>query len=659
VQRLDLSRVICDTPFTQTTDAMRNLCSLLCTLLAIALPATAAATAKRPNFVFLLSEDNSIHYLRLYGAALGATPNIERMAAEGLTFNNAYSCAPVCSVARSTLALGVYAPRIGTQYHRRSAPATLPAGFKPWSALLRDAGWFASNNSKTDYNFVHDMKAVWDQSSGTATWRNRPDKAQPFFHMESWPLSHESSLHFPASLILNEKTQTPPEKVALAPYHPDTPTFRYTHARYFDRIKLIDEQVGRVLGQLREDGVLEDTFVFYFGDHGGVLPRGKGYAYDSGLHVPLVVRIPENFKHLVTHARGSRTDGFVEFVDFGPTVLHLSGQAVPPLMDGKPFLGAEVSPAQLAARDTAFGHADRMDEKYDMVRTMRKGRYVYVRNFTGFYPDGLHNGYRYKMLAYTEWRDLFRAGKLNATQSQFFQPRPAEQLFDLETDPHQVRNLAGDAKHRARLEELRGLMQQRLRTINDLSFYPESEMVRAALGDGIAFGQSHATEIARLADVADLQLVPFAQARAKLETALTAKSPWERYWACIAATAHGDVAKPLAPAITKLLNDESQMVRVRAAEFLGTVKAADPMPALYDVLATVNTEQEAMLALQTVVYLRDHQGWAFDPAKLKPKYTGGETARRTDYLLGKTTDDATAPKKNRKPGKVNPALPKQ
>ncbi|MGB0273598.1 MAG: sulfatase-like hydrolase/transferase, partial [Opitutales bacterium] len=208
-------------------------------------------------------------------------------------------------------------------------------------------------------------------------------------------------------------------------------------------MSVIDDLIGSALKKLEEDDLLEDTFVFYFGDHGGVLPRGKGYAYESGVHVPLVVRIPRNFSHLVDHEEGTRTDGFVSFIDFGPTILNLAGIDVPLFMDGKPFLGKGVKSKDLSKRDEVYCYADRFDEKYDLVRTVRKGKWKYIRNYQGFYPDGLQNNYRYRMLAYQEWRELFKAGKLNDKQSQFFRPRPAEQLFDLSVDPHEVNDLSG------------------------------------------------------------------------------------------------------------------------------------------------------------------------------------------------------------------------
>ncbi|MCP4447465.1 MAG: sulfatase-like hydrolase/transferase, partial [Myxococcales bacterium] len=175
--------------------------------------------------------------------------------------------------------------------------------------------------------------------------------------------------------------------------------------------------------------------VFYFGDHGGVLPRGKGYIYESGLHVPLVVRVPEKWQHLVDRKNGSRAQGFVSFIDFGPTVLNLAGVKVPEQMDGMPFLGEGITAGEVDARDESFGYADRFDEKYEFIRSLRKGKYQYIRYFQPFLPDGLQNNYRYRMLAFTEWRDLYKAGKLSGPELQFFQSKPVEQLFDTEADP--------------------------------------------------------------------------------------------------------------------------------------------------------------------------------------------------------------------------------
>ncbi len=503
-----------------------------------------------------------------------------------------------------------------------------------WPAYLRRAGYYTSNNAKKDYNVVEG--AVWDEWSNQATWRKRSEPDTPFFHMQTIGLSHEGSLHFRGEVMRRGSTVTDPSKVELAPYHPDTPTFRYTYARYFDRMRLVDGEVGKIVAELEEDGLLEDTFIFYFGDHGGVLPRSKGYIYESGLHVPLVVRIPANWKHLVDHERGARVDGFVSFIDFGPTVLNLAGLEISKQMDGRPFLGKGVGAEELAGRDEAFSYADRFDEKYDLVRSLRKGRFKYIRNYQAFYPDALQNNYRYNMLAYQEWRRLFREGKLDDRQSQFFERRAPEQLFDVVADPHEVGNLAGDPKYAPVLEDLRERLRQRVKGINDLSFYPESYLVEHALPDGAAFGRAHSGEIARLVDIADLALEPFAEARVGLEAAVSSGNPWERYWGLIACTVFGEEARGFAPQARRLLDDPNAMVRVRAAEFLGSVRATDPMPALYDVLNASESPVELLLTFQTVVHLRDMKdGYPFDVDKLNLKMTKGEFNRRLEYLAGK------------------------
>lgn len=591
------------------------------------------AADDRPNIVWILSEDNSQHYLRLYGDQLGATPVIEQLASEGITFDHAFSNAPVCSVARTTLMTGMLAPRVGFQYHRRSELARLPGAAQMFPTYLRSAGYYTTNNSKKDYNVVEGQ--VWDESSRKASWRNRPDSETPFFHMQSTAVSHESSLHFPPAVMRNEQTTTSLEDVQIAPYHPDTPTFRYTYARYHDRMHAIDREVGRIVQQLADDGVLDNTIIFYFGDHGGVLPRSKGYVYETGLHVPLVVRVPPKWRKYLPVAPGSRARGFVSFIDFAPTVLRLAGVAVPDTMDGRAFLGSGVDWQEVESRDEAFGYADRFDEKYDLVRSLRKGKYKYIRNYQSFYPDALHNNYRYIMLAYAEWRELHRQGKLNRTQSAFFESRPPEMLFDVESDPHEVHNLAGDPAHQGILVNLRQLLSERVKQLPDLSFYPESHLVDHALQDGVSFGKTHQNEIARLVEVADLSLLPYAKARPGIQSALHSDNRWERYWGLIVCSCFGESARDQVPAARELLMDDELLVRVRAAEFLGLLNAADPRPALLGVLAESESSVAALLTMNTIAFLRDHtDAPQIDPKTFQIRANRGEVGRRVDYFTG-------------------------
>jgi len=519
----------------------------------------ANADDPRPNFVWLLSEDNSSHYLKMFDPNGAETPCIEELAKHGVIFDRAFSNSPVCSVARTTLMTSCYGPRIGTQFHRKSVTVPMPDGVKMFPEYLRDAGYYTTNNSKKDYNAV-ESDNVWDESSNKATWRNRKP-GQSFFHMQTFKTTHESSLHFQD---MSKPTKHDPDQAFVAPYHPDTPTFRYTNARYRDNIQTVDQQIGKVVDQLKEDGLLENTFIFYFGDHGGVLPRGKGYAYESGLHVPLVVRVPEKWKSLAPEI-GTRSSQIVSFVDFGPTLLKLAGVKGSDKVDGRPMFGLNTPPLEF----DAFGYADRFDEKIDFVRTLRRGKYEYIRNYQPFNFDGLQNNYRYKMLAFEEWRELYKAGKLNDVQRQFFEQRSAEALYEIDADPHETKNLDGDPKYAAVLADLRKRLQDKVKSLPDLSFYPESHLVDAAFGNPVAFGQKQKEAIASLVEIADLELLPFEQAKPAIESALSSDNRWERYWALIVCSTHGVEAKSLAAKAKELAaSDEENLVRLRAADFL-------------------------------------------------------------------------------------------
>lgn len=595
-----------------------------------------AAAADRPNIVWLVSEDNSLHFLKQFDEHGAATPRIAELAAHGLLFENAFSNGAVCSVARTTLATGCYGPRIGTQYHRKSVSVPLPDGVRMFPEYMRKAGYYTANNSKTDYNAISG-KEVWDESSRKASWRKRA-KDQPFFYMQSFAVCHESCLHFSEKQMKNQKTHTDPTMVFVPPYHPQTPTFKYTYARYHDRIMEMDQQIGKVVDELTRDGLLEDTFIFYFGDHGGVLPRGKGYAYESGLHVPLVVRVPDKWKHLVDAELGSRQKGFVSFVDFGPTTMHLAGVELPTGIDGTPFLGKEVSQTDVDARDEAFGYADRFDEKYDHVRTLRKGKFEYVRNYQPFNFDGLQNNYRYRMLAYQEWRDLYEAGELNELQSQFFEPRPAEQLFDIEADPHETNNLATNPEYSKVLVDLRSRMTKWVKSMPDLSMYPESVLADYAFDNPVAFGLLKKQNISDIVDVANLNVVSFEEAKAGIRKALSSDDPSFRYWGLIACSSHGKSAVEFADLAKKLAASDSKLlVRVRAAEFLGLIGVQDPQEVVLDALAKSESGIEAGLIMNTLTLLRDIKpGYKFDvkPGLLNRAVMKNDVVkRRLEYLV--------------------------
>jgi len=587
----------------------------------------------RPNFVWIVSEDNSKHYLQLFDPGGIATPNIAEMAVRGILYTRAFCNAPVCSVARSTLISGCYAPRTGTQYHRRSAYVPMPEGIRMFPAYLREAGYYTTNQSKEDYNYVK-SKGTWDDSSPSAHWSHR-ERGQPFFHMESHAESHESCLHFGADLPERYKPVTDPEEVPLSPWHPDTRLFRFTAAYYRDRILSIDTIVGRVIRELEEEGILEDTFVFYFSDNGGTLPGSKGYLYETGLHIPLVVRVPEHFRDLVNIPDGTRSEEFVSFVDFGPTLLELAGIGVPPGMDGKAFLRTGPSDSAVEPAEVTYGYADRFDEKIDLVRTVRKGNLKYMRSYQPFNADGLQNNYRYNCSAFVQWRELFRQGALNAVQRRFFECREPEALFDLSVDPDETRNLAGDPRYSKSLKEMRMLLSGWARGMPDLSFFPEPVLRAVAFSDPVRFGQENRERIGELIGIADLELMPFEVARPAIGEALRSGDPMKQYWGLIVCSTFAKQADPFFPEARELLHHPDLLVRTRAAEFLGIAAAADPVPVLTKALGESNDASEALLILNTVVMLRDQLGYRFNPEEMKMAsgiLKDPEVRRRMEYL---------------------------
>lgn len=590
---------------------------------------------KGPNIVFLISEDNSKHFMELFAPGGVATPNIQDMAVNGLTYSHAFSNSPVCSVARSTLITGSLTTRTGMHLHRKIKVAPMPEGLEMFPAYLRKAGYYTTNNAKKDYN-AEESADVWDASSNKASWQDRPEPGQPFFHQETFTESHESRLHFPEELMRTYKPKDHPDQVKLFPQFPDTPTFRFTTAYHRDKTREIDEWVGRKINELEQEGLLEDTFVFYFGDHGGVLPGSKGYLFETGLNVPLVVRIPKKWKHLVPYKKGQQPGAFVSFIDFAPTVLHLAGLEIPEGMDGQPFLGKGLKQNQLESRDETYGHADRFDEKYEMVRSVRKGKWKYIRSYQPFYPDGLQNNYRYKMLAFSEWRQLYKDGALGDVQSAFFEPKPAERLYDVENDPFETKNLADDPQRKKVVMELREKLNSWLLDNNDLGFLPENVLVNEALQNPVAYGKAFHQDLKRIIEINDWALQDWDQVRENLLRTLRQGSPLEKYWAYQVAATHGKNAIKDHAAFPDWEEEENAMVQLRAIELSGVLEEMNPIPALLTWMEKEEDPVAILIGMNSLVYFKDHSKYkgADLRNKLNLKTTNAEVQRRMDYLNG-------------------------
>jgi len=556
-----------------------------------------------PNIVWLTTEDNSPHHMKLYNAEGAAMPTIEKLAKEGIVFDNAFSNAPVCSVARSTLITGCYAPRIFTQFHRRAQHVPLPKGLMPFPFYLKQAGYYTTNNHKEDYNFIL-PEGVWDESSKKASYKNRKS-GQPFFHVQNHTVTHEGNLHFDQKAIDNTLDKEL-EGIKVFPYHPNTKTFRYSYHHFQNRHVLADQKMGEFILDLEEQGLMENTIIFYFGDHGGVLPRSKGYAYESGLQVPLVVYVPEKWKHLFHQSKGSRSKTFVEFVDLAPTVLSLAGVTPPQGIDGTPVSGVFSQASKIEQKNTTIGYADRFDEKYDLVRTLRVGKYKYIRNYQPFNADALFNFYRYKMLAFQEWDELYRMGELNEEQRQFFEPRGPEGLYDLEQDPHEVNDLSERPQYQEILTRMRSQLREKLTGLPDLSFYPEPYLLENAIENPVAFGQNNQNEISELIEVADLNLSGFKVVKEKIKQALNDNNPWKRYWGLVVCSSFGDKAKTLVPQIKKMVNrDNENLVRARAMEYLMLNQEFFDSKIIDELLKNAKSETEANLILNSLGLIKN------------------------------------------------------
>ncbi|MGQ9463320.1 MAG: sulfatase-like hydrolase/transferase [Candidatus Fervidibacter sp.] len=450
------------------------------------------AVKERPNFLWITCEDMS-PTLGCFGDSYAVTPNLDRLAAEGVRFVNVFTHSPVCAPSRSGLITGMYPTSIGT--HNMRCKAVPPPLVKCFTEYLRAAGYYCTNNAKTDYNFVHDPKigtagadaaplTAWDESSSKAHWRNRPDGA-PFFSVLNITVTHESQIRSQSESLLKQlSTLSPterhdPDKAPVPPYYPDTPVVRKDIARHYDTIILMDRRVGEILRELEEDGLLDDTIVWFLSDHGVGLPRAKRWVYDSGIRVPLIIRIPEKWREWASPddpnkvKPGSVVDDLIAFVDFAPTMLSLAGIPIPPHMQGQAFLG----PRKVTPRKFVYAARDRMDETYDIIRAVRDKRFKYIRNFAFHLPYAQHIDYAEETPTMQEWRRLNTESKLNEIQSRFFAPtKSVEELYDTLTDPHETLNLANDPKYRSVLEAMRAELFRWMKETGDVGLVPEPEL---------------------------------------------------------------------------------------------------------------------------------------------------------------------------------------
>ncbi len=550
-------------------------CRMLALLTFVALTPWAWAAAK-PNILWITSEDHGPQ-MGCYGDAFATTPNVDRLAARGMIYRRAWSCAPVCAPARTTLISGIYAQSSGSEHMRSLVP--YPAGKKMLPQLLREAGYYCSNNAKEDYNLAKPGK-VWDESSRKAHWTNRAT-GQPFFAVFNSEKSHESKIRARPHSAVHD-----PAKVRVPPYHPDTPEVRRDWAQYYDIVTQADADAGRMLAKLEADGLAGDTVIFYFGDHGSGMPRSKRWPYNTGLHVPLVVFIPEKFKDLrpPDYQPGGTSDRLVSFVDFAPTVLSLAGVKPPEWMQGRAFLGARIA----EPNEFLHGFRGRMDERNDLIRSVTDGRFVYVRNYMPHLIYGQHLEYMWQTPTTPVWERLHREGKLTPAQDAFWKPKPPEELYDLQNDPDEVRNLAGSPAHAEVKAKLRRAQKALVMEIRDVGFIPEGErFVRAQGGAPYDLGHDNSRyPLARVLESAELASMLDPSATPALEKALTDADSAVRYWGALGILMRGEGAVSSARAsLHAAMKDSSPDVRITAAQALAQFGRAPAAQEALDFLA--------------------------------------------------------------------------
>ena len=546
--------------------------------------AATALGAGQPNFLWITAEDMSAN-LGCYDDREARSPNLDRLALASIRYTHAFAPSPVCSPARSTLITGMYSTSLGTQRLRSQFP--VPSEVAPFPVALRQLGYYCTNNVKTDYN-LHDertfIQAAWDESSDSADWRGRK-AGQPFFSVINLMTTHQSRTglwseeQFEREIgsKLRPEERADPAQLTIPPFYPDTAGSRRAWARYLDCIALMDREVGQILGRLREDGLADDTIVFFFSDHGMGLPRGKRTLYDTGLHVPLIVHLPEKWRHLAPGlSAGSVDHRLVTFADFAPTMLALAG--APPLTyhEGQVFMGIGAD----EPREYVHGARDRVDDAFDLSRSVRDRRWLYIRNYmphlSWMQPEGYSDGAVFRR----ELKRLADAGKANGGFANYASPRrPREELYDIEKDPFQVNNLAGHAEHEATLERLRAELMRRQLSTRDAGFLTEPQMWAR-----IRSGES-ALDVARddrryplVRLIAAAEAVGDDNAAPRQREWLRDPDDGIRYWAAVGLAARPVLTPADRTALRTALQDSSAVVSIEAGAAL--VRAGETVAGL-------------------------------------------------------------------------------
>ena len=548
---------------------LQNAFTLLLCLFSFASPGTSAergtknqepgTAAQRPNILWLTCEDNNVNWVGCYGNPHAETPNLDALAKEGFQYMHCYANAPVCAPSRSTWITGIHAVSMGT--HPMRSRYEIPHDkISYYPDHLKAAGYFVVNAGKSDYNIGgRDDKDPWD--TNTLKWDQLVEN-QPFFAIRNHTQSHESRAFGDVT-----KSEHSPDDVRLAKYHPDIPTIRQNYAHYHDQMKKMDAEIGKALAELEAASLAENTIVIHNSDHGGVIARSKRFLFNSGTHCPLIIRIPEKFKHLRPGSPGEQIDDLVSFIDMPKTWLSITGAEVPDLMEGKVFLGPDTE-----KRDYHVSFCGRMDERCDNVRAIRDRGLLYIRNYMPYAPWGQRLNYLRQMEATKAWVAHHEAGKTDTLTGRFFGTKPMEELYDTSADPDNVENLIDDERYSGQIANFRKQMGNWQRKHHDAGLLPESEIAKRAEDNGLTI-----FEMVRDPKLYDIDAYLGASALALENDPKNAKKFYQglkdedggvRYWAIVGLFNIQESAELKMNLVKKALQDDSHHVRAMAAWIL-------------------------------------------------------------------------------------------
>ncbi len=559
---------------------------------------------ERPNILWITCEDIS-PYLGCYGFGQAKTPNLDKLAESGIRYTHAYANAPVCAVSRSTILSGMYASSIGT--HQMRSCIQLPDRIPVYPKILREAGYYCTNNVKKDYNSNYETDTtLWNESSKEAHYRNRKS-GQPFFAVFNNMVTHESQIsgdrikNYIKTKQIPAQPRVKPADIQLPPYHPDLPEVREDWARLHDLITLMDSMSGNLIKELEEEGLADNTIIFFYSDHGGQLSRAKRYIYNVGTQVPMIVHLPKKWQHLSKIKPGGDENDLVSFVDLAKTVLSISGCPIPEKMQGRIFLG----PKTEEAPQYVHFYRDRMSERYDFSRAVTDGRYYFIRNFMPHRPFGRDTRYGYEVQAnWRAWENYYDEGKCNEIQSQFYQPKQTIELFDTQKDPWHVDGIASLPEQQKRLQTLSSELDHWMVKTRDVGLIPEP-MFHDLAGETrkyrtlYEFAQSQDYPVEKILEVANNSSSGEKDQLTTYLGYIKDANPIVRYWGAYALSLVGSTEMPGQVALTEMSkNDSFAANRIMAAQALGI--CGNPDIAFKSIMKEANVTSQNYVFLQAL-----------------------------------------------------------